>query len=83
MKFNLIKYIIIDITIERDDVIEFSNKFYESNEDRAKIINTLIVNNKTLEIKMIDAEITLSVKSEKLERIQNDTIVLNQETNRK
>ena len=83
MKFNLIKYIIIDITIERDDVIEFSNKFYESNEDRAKKINTLIVNNKTLEIKMIDAEITLSVKSEKLERIQNDTIVLNQETNRK
>merc|ERR1712161_73541 len=73
------KNTIVAITTERDDAMELSDKLSENDEDRVKEIDTLIVNIKTLETKMTDAEMKLSAKDIELERIRNDTLVLTQE----
>merc|ERR1712238_292899 len=54
------KNTIAAITTERDDAMELSDKLTENDEDRVKEINRLIFDNKTLETKMNDTEITLS-----------------------
>merc|ERR1712161_35730 len=54
------KIIIVAIKSERDDAMELSDKLTENDEDRVKEINRLIFDNKTLETKMNDTEITLS-----------------------
>ena len=70
---------IVAITTERDDAMDMSEKLYE-NEDSLRVnINRLVFDNKTLETKITNAEITLLAKNEELERIRNDAIVLTQE----
>merc|ERR1712161_157868 len=73
------KNTIVAITTERDDAMVLSEKLSENDEDRVKEIDTLIVNIKTLETKMTDAEMKLSAKDIELERIRNDALVLTQE----
>merc|ERR1712238_252505 len=73
------KNTIVAITTERDDAIVLSEQLSENDEDRVKEIDTLILNIKTLETKMTDAEMKLSAKDIELERIRNDTLVLTQE----
>merc|ERR1711957_218106 len=73
------KNTIVAITTERDDAMVLSEKLSENDEDRVKEIDTLILNIKTLETKMTDAEMKLSAKDIELERIRNDTLVLTQE----
>merc|ERR1711957_22844 len=73
------KNTIVAITTERDDAIVLSEQLSENDEDRVKEIDTLIVNIKTLETKMTDAEMKLSAKDIELERIRNDALVLTQE----
>ena len=70
---------IVAIITERDDAMKLSDKLSENDEDRVKEIDTLIVNIKTLETKMTDAEITLLANDEELERIRNNAIALTQE----
>merc|ERR1712238_24972 len=70
------KNTIVAITTERDDAMVLSEKLSENDEDRVKEIDTLIVNIKTLETKMSDAEMKLSAKDIELERIRNDALVL-------
>merc|ERR1712161_186147 len=77
------KNTIAAITTERDDALELSDKLSDNDKDRVNEIDTLIVNIKTLETKMTDAEMKLSAKDIELERIRNDTLVLTQEKNRK
>merc|ERR1711957_981143 len=60
------KIIIVAITSERDDAMELSDKLTENDEDRVKEINRLMFDNKTLETKMNDTEITLSAKNVEL-----------------
>ena len=59
--------------------MELSEKLSENEDSLSVNIKRLVVDNKTLETKMIDAEITLSAKNIELERIRNDAIVLTQE----
>jgi len=73
------KNTIVTITTERDDAMVLSEQLSENDEDRVKEIDTLIVNIKTLETKMTDAEMKLSAKDIELERIRNDALVLTQE----
>merc|ERR1712161_58704 len=73
------KNTIVAITTERDDAMVLSEQLSENDEDRVKEIDTLIVNIKTLETKMTDAEMKLSAKDIELERIRNDALVLTQE----
>merc|ERR1711957_1065623 len=73
------KNTIVAITTERDDAMVLSEKLSENDEDRVKEIDTLILNIKTLETKMADAEMKLSAKDIELERIRNYTLVLTQE----
>merc|ERR1712238_30016 len=73
------KNTIVAITTERDDAMVLSEKLSENDEDRVKEIDTLIVNIKTLETKMTDAEMKLSAKDIELERIRNNALVLTQE----
>jgi len=69
---------IVAITTERDDAMKLSDQLSENDEDRVKEMD-LIVNIKTLETKMTDAEITLLANDEELERIRNNAIALTQE----
>merc|ERR1712238_339970 len=73
------KNTIVAIKTERDDAMVLSEQLSENDEDRVKEIDTLIVNIKTLETKMTDAEMKLSAKDIELERIRNDALVLTQE----
>ena len=73
------KNTIVAIKTERDDAMVLSDQLSENDEDRVKEIDTLIVNIKTLETKMTDAEMKLSAKDIELERIRNDALVLTQE----
>merc|ERR1711957_899011 len=73
------KSTIVAIRTERDDAMVLSDQLSENDEDRVKEIDTLIVNIKTLETKMTDAEMKLSAKDIELERIRNDALVLTQE----
>merc|ERR1712238_603927 len=73
------KNTIVTITTERDDAMVLSEQLSENDEDRVKEIDTLIVNIKTLETKMTDAEMKLPAKDIELERIRNDALVLTQE----
>ena len=56
------KNTIVAIKTERDDAMVLSDQLSENDEDRVKEIDTLIVNIKTLETKMTDAEMKLSAK---------------------
>merc|ERR1711957_707417 len=73
------KNTIVAITTERDDAMELSEKLSENEDSLSVNINRLVFDNKTLETKMTDAEITLSAKNIELERIRNDAIVLAQD----
>merc|ERR1712238_651400 len=73
------KNTIVAITTERDDAMELSEKLSENEDSLSVNINRLVFDNKTLETKMTDAEITLLNKNIELERIRNDAIVLTQE----
>merc|ERR1712238_578481 len=77
------KNTIVAIRTERDDATELSEKLSENEDSLSVNINRLVFDNKTLETKMTDAEITLLNKNIELERIRNDAIVLTQEKNRK
>ena len=46
--------------------MDLSTKLYKNDKDRIKKINTLIMNNNTLKIKMSDAETTLLVNDKEL-----------------
>merc|ERR1712161_134185 len=70
---------IVAIRTERDDAMELTEKLFENEDSLSVNINRLVFDNKTLETKMTDAEITLSAKNEELERIRNDAIVLTQD----
>merc|ERR1712161_64557 len=70
---------IVAIRTERDDAMELSEKLSENEDSLSVNINRLVFDNKTLETKMTDAEITLLNKNIELERIRNDAIVLTQE----
>merc|ERR1712238_325604 len=73
------KNTIVAIRTERDDAMELSEKLSENEDSLSVNINRLVFDNKTLETKMTDAEITLLNKNIELERIRNDAIVLTQE----
>ena len=73
------KNTIVAITTERDDAMELSEKLSENEDSLSVNINRLVFDNKTLETKMTDAEITLLAKNIELGRIRNDAIVLTQE----
>ena len=61
-EFEYNKNTIVAIKTERDDAMKLSHQLSENDEDRVKEIDTLIVNIKTLETKMTDAEMKLSAK---------------------
>ena len=65
MNVNLIKTSVA-ITSYMDDTMDLSDQLYESDEEIVKKMNNLIVNNKSLEARMTDAEMTLSIKNKKL-----------------
>merc|ERR1711957_1071641 len=73
------KNTIVAITTERDDAMELCYKLSNNEDSLSANINRLVFDNKTLETKMTDAEITLSAKNIELERIKNDAIVLAQD----
>merc|ERR1711957_706523 len=73
------KNTIVAITSERDDAMELCYKLSNNEDSLSANINRLVFDNKTLETKMTDAEITLSAKNIELERIRNDAIVLAQD----
>merc|ERR1711957_877406 len=73
------KNTIVAITTERDDAMELCYKLSNNEDSLSANINRLVFDNKTLETKMTDAEITLSAKNIELERIRNDAIVLAQD----
>merc|ERR1711957_1029559 len=73
------KNTIVAIRTERDDAMELSEKLSENEDSLSVNINRLVFDNKTLETKVTNTEITLSAKNIELERIRNDAIVLTQE----
>merc|ERR1711957_286056 len=73
------KSTIVAIRTERDDAMELSDKLSENEDTLSVNINRLVVDNKTLETKMTDAEITLLANADEIERTRNNALVLTQE----
>merc|ERR1711957_593781 len=73
------KNTIVAIRTERDDAMELSDKLSENEDILSVNINRLVVDNKTLETKMTDAEITLLANADEIERTRNNALVLTQE----
>merc|ERR1711957_1116765 len=73
------KNTIVAIRTERDDAMELSEKLSENEDTLSVNINRLVVDNKTLETKMTDAEIILLANADEIERTRNNALVLTQE----
>merc|ERR1712238_480361 len=73
------KNTIVAIRTERDDAMELSDKLSENEDILSVNINRLVFDNKTLETKMTDAEITLLANADEIERTRNNALVLTQE----
>ena len=63
--------------------MELSDKLSENKDTLNVNINHLVFDNKTLERKMNNAELTLLAKDDGIERTRNYTLVSTQEKNRK